>query len=107
MQTISDTLTEIQTNLFARADKMRHDHTETIDSLDDFKAFFTPENADKPEAHGGFALSHWVEDPEVDELLKKMKITIRCLPLDGETEAGACIFSGKPSQGRAVFAKAY
>jgi prolyl-tRNA synthetase len=43
----------------------------------------------------------------VDELLKKHKVTIRCIPLDRAAEEGKCIFTGKPSKRRAVFAKAY
>ena len=66
-----------------------------------------PKDADKPEIHGGFALCHWSEDPAVDELLKDLKVTIRCIPLDAAEEPGRCIFTGKPSPRRVVFAKAY
>jgi len=104
---ITDRLTEIQSDLFSKADQLRRDNTKTIDSLDDFQSYFTPSNPDQPEIHGGFSLCHWCEDPAVDELLKKLKVTIRCLPLDQEKEPGACVFTGQPSQGRAVFAKAY
>jgi prolyl-tRNA synthetase len=104
---ITDRLTEIQSDLFSKADQLRRDNTKTIDSLDDFQSYFTPSNPDQPEIHGGFSLCHWCEDPAVDELLKKLKVTIRCLPLDQEKEPGVCVFTGQPSQGRAVFAKAY
>ncbi len=86
---------------------MQQQHTRPIDSLTDFRDFFTPRNSDKPEIHGGFALCHWHEDAPVEDLLKELKVTIRCLPLDGEEEPGRCLFSGKPSSRRAVFAKAY
>ena len=104
---ISDLLGEIQTNLHERAKKMREDNTVQIDKLDDFKDYFTPKDNKRPEIHGGFAWCHYVEGPEVEEVLKDLKVTIRCLPQEGADDAGTCIFSGKPSKQRAVFAKAY
>ena len=109
VENIATILSEIQDALFARADAMRKEHTREIDALDDFRAFFTPRNVDMPEIHGGFAICHWTESPEMDEILKELKVTIRCVPLDevDRPTAGTCIFTGKPSQGRAVFAKSY
>jgi prolyl-tRNA synthetase len=104
---ISDTLEEIQNGLFGRALQLRKDNTCTIDTLDEFRDYFTPKNAEKPELHGGFAMCHWCEDPAMDEVLKDLKVTIRCVPLEGDGETGTCLFTGKPSSGRAVFAKAY
>ena len=106
---IGTTLREIQDGLFGRADTMRKDHTHDIDNVDDFRAFFTPQDTDKPEIHGGFAVCHWSEEPDVERLLSDLKVTIRCVPLDEakEPKSGTCIFTGKPSRGRAVFAKAY
>jgi prolyl-tRNA synthetase len=105
--TIDQRLTEIQNNLFARALKLREENTRTIDTQDDFLAYFTPKNADNPEIHGGFALCHFAEGPELDDFLKKHKVTIRCIPLDAPQESGRCFFTGKPSARRALFAKAY
>ena len=105
--TVAELLTEIQNNLFERALRLRKENTRSIDNLEEFKAYFTPKDADNPEIHGGFALCHWAEDPAVDELLKELKVTIRCVPLEGAEEPGRCIFTGKPSRRRAVFAKAY
>jgi prolyl-tRNA synthetase len=105
--TISQLLDEIQSNLFHRALKLREDNTVTIDSLADFQAYFTPKNEERPEIHGGFALCHFSDDPAVDRLLKEMKVTIRCIPLQGEKEPGRCVISGQASTQRAVFAKAY
>ena len=68
-----------------------------IDSLKEFEAFFTPKNEEQPEIHGGLAYCHFVESPEMDEKLKELKVTIRCVPLDGEDEPGKCIFTGQPS----------
>ena len=100
-------LDEIQDGLYQQALRLREDATRRIDSLDEFREFFTPQNAEKPEIHGGLAYCHWCEDPQVDEILKDMKVTIRCIPLEGEREPGKCIFTGQPSARRAVFAKAY
>ncbi len=107
VETVADILTDIQNTLYQRALRLREENTRPIDNLDDFKAYFTPKDADKPEIHGGFAMCHWSEDPAVHELLKDLKVTIRCLPLDAPEEPGRCIFTGKPSTRRAVFAKAY
>jgi prolyl-tRNA synthetase len=106
--TICTLLGDIQSNLFNRALKLREDNTRNIDNLDDFRAYFTAKDEKNPEIHGGFANCHWDEDnPEVLKILKEMKVTIRCIPIDQEEEAGTCIFTGNPSKRRAVFAKAY
>ncbi len=107
IETAPQLLKEIQDSLFQRALKIREDNTCTIDSLDEFKAYFTPKNEAKPEIHAGFAYCHWSEDPAMHELLKELKVTIRCVPLSGQQEPGKCIFTGKPSTKRAIFAKAY
>jgi prolyl-tRNA synthetase len=101
------TLDEIQHALLARACKLREEATQRIDKLSEFEAYFTPKNADEPEIHGGLAYSHFVESPEMDEKLKALKVTVRCLPLNGDDQPGKCIFTGQPSQRRGVFAKAY
>jgi len=105
--TVSETLASIQSNLYDRATAFRDEHTRNVDSLEDFRAMFTPKNAKKPEIHGGFALAHWTESEEAKAELKKLKVTARCIPHEGEAEPGTCIFSGKPSERRVVFAKAY
>ena len=108
VSSVGTILDEMQTGLFEKAKQMRSDNTKSIDNIDDFRSYFTPKskNQNKPEIHGGFALCHWNECPEVQEELKKLKVTIRCVPFD-ENEPGTCIFTGKPSKSRAVFAKAY
>jgi prolyl-tRNA synthetase len=107
IETIAPLLDEIQSQLYDRALVLRQHNTQVIDSLADFRDYFTAQNAEKPEIHGGFALCHWQEDPQVDEVLKQLKVTIRCLPLDGAQEPGKCLFTGRPSPRRALFAKAY
>jgi prolyl-tRNA synthetase len=104
---IAKTLGEIQQALFDRAAKFRQDATVRIDSLKEFEAFFTPKDEERPEIHGGLAYCHFVESSEMDEKLKALKVTIRCIPLDAQDEPGKCIFTGQPANRRGVFAKAY
>jgi prolyl-tRNA synthetase len=104
---VDSLLGEIQAGLLAAARRLRDEHTRDIDSLDEFRAFFTPENEEKPEIHGGFARCHWHQSETLDEILKDLKVTIRCVPLESPDEPGTCIFTGKPSRRRAIFAKAY
>jgi len=100
-------LDEIQQNLFDRALELRESVIRWIDDLAEFEAFFTPQNPEKPEIHGGLAMCHFADVPEIEETLKRLKTTIRCVPLQGEDEDGKCIFTGRPSKRRGVFAKAY
>ncbi len=105
---LNDILDDIQKNLFERALEFRNKHTVQIDSKDAFLDFYSPENPEKPEIHGGFALSHWCGDDPCESTIKEdLKVTIRCIPFDTKTEAGKCIWCGKPSHKRVVFAKAY
>jgi len=108
VQTLTEQLDEIQQALLDRARAFRQQHSVRIDSKEAFYDFFTPENREKPEIHGGFALCHWSGDPEVEDQVKQdLQVTIRCIPSDAPTEQGTCPFSGKPSPRRVVFAKAY
>lgn len=105
-------LAEIQTTLFERALAFREAHTRRIDDVKSFEAFFTPQNPEAPEIHGGFALSYWCGSERCETKIKEdLGVTIRCLPLEGEMERerapGRCIRCGAASQERVVFAKAY
>ena len=91
---------EIQANLFERAAGYRAEKTHVVNSWDEF--------LDVINVKEGFALAHWDGSGETEEKIKELtKATIRCIPLDQEAEAGNCVLTGKPSQGRVVFAKAY
>jgi len=104
------TLQSIQDTLFARAKDLREQHSRTIDSKDEFYAWFTaprvPENAPTP-IHGGFALTHFNGDVKLEQRIKNdLGVTVRCIPLE-KSEPGTCPFTGEPSPQRVVWAKAY
>ena len=93
-------LNQIQEGIYMKALKYREEKTYVVDTWDDFK--------EKLEAEGGFVWAHWDGTSETEEKIKEeTKATIRCIPLERETEEGKCVYTGKPSKGRVVFAKAY
>jgi len=104
-------LDEIQQALYDQALAFRDTHTRDIDSQEEFYAFFTPRNEEKPEIHGGFARTHWNGSPEVEEQIKNdLKVTIRCIPQETDARkkvSGTCPFSGEPSPQRVIWAKSY
>lgn len=100
-------LEDMQNSLFKKALQLRQENTKNIDNWDDFVSYFTAKNENKPEIHGGFAMSHWSAGDDVQKKLKDLKVTARCIPLDGPEEKGTCIFSGRPSNKRVIFAKSY
>jgi prolyl-tRNA synthetase len=106
--TVAKQLAEIQQNLYTRALAFRKENTREIDSKDEFYAFFTPKNDEKPEIHGGFALTHFAGDAAVEAKIKEdLNVTVRSIPFDSEHKSGTCIFTGSPSTKRLVFAKSY
>jgi prolyl-tRNA synthetase len=105
---IGERLEEIHESLYQRARAFRNEHIKRIDNTDDFISFFTPENSEKPEIHGGFALCHWDGTAETEAAIsEQLNVSIRCIPLDAQEEEGRCIFSGRPSARRVIFAKSY
>ena len=107
---IAATLQSIQDALFARAQTYREQNTHRIDSKEEFYRFFTSpaveENAPTP-IHGGFALTHFSGDVELERQIKDdLSVTVRCMPLE-KSEPGTCPFTGKPSAQRVIWAKAY
>jgi prolyl-tRNA synthetase len=106
--TVTGILDDIQSNLFQRASALLNTHTHKIDNRSEFYEFFTPQNPEKPEIHGGFSKSHWCGSAACEATIKEeLTVTIRCIPLDEENEAGQCICCNAPSQKRVIFAKAY
>jgi prolyl-tRNA synthetase len=93
-------LKQMQTDLFERARKFRDANSHEVNSYDEFKQ--------KIEEPGGFLWAHWDGTRETeDRVAAETKATIRCIPFDRPKETGKCMVTGKPSQGRVVFAKAY
>jgi len=92
-------LNEIQENLFKAALKRREESTQQVDTLEQFKQALEK---------GGFVSAHWDGTPETEQKIKEeTKATIRCIPLNNKKENGKCIFTGKPSEQRVLFAIAY
>jgi prolyl-tRNA synthetase len=97
---IAGLMDEIQKNIFDKALARRDEMTTRVDTWDEFVQTL--------DEKGGFILAHWDGTPETEEAIKDAtKATIRCIPLDAPTEEGKCIFSGKPSHRRVLFARAY
>jgi prolyl-tRNA synthetase len=93
-------LDDIQQNIFNRALKFRDEHITQVESYEELKKVLD----DK----GGFASAHWDGTPETEASIKEeIKATIRCIPLDAKEESGKCVYSGKPSNRRVLFARAY
>jgi prolyl-tRNA synthetase len=97
---IENLLTDIQNNLFQKALDYRTEHTTEVNNFEDFKTVL--------EEKGGFLSAHWDGTEETEDKIKELtKATIRCIPNDAVEEEGVCVFSGKPSTKRVLFAKAY
>ena len=82
VETVDQQLADMQQALYDKALKFREDHTVKIDSLDDFRAYFTAKDTQSQEIHGGFAWCHWSESEEMEAILKELKVTPRCIPLN-------------------------
>ncbi len=93
-------LEEIQTNIYNKALNFREENTFYIDKWDDFLKVL--------DNQGGFIMAHWDGTAETEEKIKEeTKATIRCIPIDSPEEQGKCIYSGKPSNRRVLFARSY
>jgi prolyl-tRNA synthetase len=97
---VEQLLGDIQSNLFNRAKAYRDSHITEVNTFDQFKEVL--------ENKGGFLSCHWDGTSETEEKIKEAtKATIRCIPIDAKDEEGVCVYSGKPSSRRVIFAKAY
>lgn len=100
VQHVSDLLQEIQHNMFNKAKTYRDAHITIVDSWQEFE--------DVLDQKGGFVSAHWDGTAETEEAIKeKTKATIRCIPLNNSMEEGKCVLTGKPSNQRVLFARAY
>jgi prolyl-tRNA synthetase len=97
---IGGLLEEIQHGIYQKAFDFRKENTTEVNSWEEFKQVL--------EEKAGFLSAHWDGTPETEDKIKELtKATIRCIPLDQVPEQGVCVYSGKPSSGRVLFAKAY
>jgi len=97
---LSNLLEEIQLNLFNRALTFRNENIRTANTWDEFVKLL--------DGKGGFISAHWDGTTDTEEKIKELtKATIRCIPLNNKKEEGKCILTGKPSEQRVLFARAY
>ena len=100
VERIEGLMSEIQQNIFSMALAYRESMITRVDTWEEFK-----EVLDKK---GGFVLAHWDGTVETEVAIKDAtKATIRCIPFDAPDEEGTCVFSGKPSHRRVLFARSY
>jgi prolyl-tRNA synthetase len=98
-KTVVSILDKMQQSLFLKAKSFQEKNTFIVN---DFSEFQEKVNL------GGFVLAHWDGTSETEDEIKKLtKATIRCVPFSSEKEAGQCVFTGKPSSQRVIFAKSY
>jgi prolyl-tRNA synthetase len=97
---ITALLEDIQNNIFRKASEFKKENTRHVDTWNDFVNVLDNE--------GGFIMAHWDGNPETEEKIKEeTKATIRCIPFDSPEEEGKCIYTGKPSKRRVLFARSY
>jgi prolyl-tRNA synthetase len=100
IEDVKNLLSDIQSELFNKALEFRKQSSTEVNSYEEFKSVL--------EEKGGFIYAHWDGTSETEQKIKEeTKATIRCIPLDQKKEEGRCVYSGKPSSQRVVFAKAY
>jgi prolyl-tRNA synthetase len=97
---IAQLLNEIQENIYSKAETFRNEHITEANSYEEFKELL--------DGKAGFIAAHWDGTPETEQKIKEeTKATIRCIPLNNKQEEGVCIYSGKTSSQRVLFARAY
>jgi len=97
---VKNELADMQKVLFEKAKNFRSQRTTRVDDFETFKKII--------EEKGGFISAHWDGTEATEEAIKnETKATIRCIPMESSSEEGICVYSGKPSSQRVLFAKAY
>jgi prolyl-tRNA synthetase len=93
-------LSEIQQNMFNKALAYREEHITPAESKAEFEKLL--------DEKGGFISAHWDGTEETEAAIKEQtKATVRCIPIKNQLEDGKCIWTGKPSIQRVLFARAY
>jgi len=97
---IAKLLVDIQKSIFNKSLEFRDNNTYKVDTWDEFR--------DSIKSKGGFIKAHWDGTAETEEKIKnETKASIRVIPFDNNEEEGKCVYSGKPSKRRVIFARAY
>ena len=100
VEIVRQLMTDIQENIYNKALNYRDQNSHTVDTYEEFREII--------DGKGGFVYAHWDGTTETELKIKEeTKATIRCIPLDSPEEQGKCIYTGKPSKQRVLFAKAY
>lgn len=97
---VNTLLNDIQVNIYNKALKFRAENTYSVDNWKEFCEIL--------DNQGGFIMAHWDGTTETEEKIKEeTKATIRCIPFETREEEGKCVYSGKPSKRRVLFARSY
>ena len=104
-------LENIQKEMFAKAKTRLDTNIRTdITTPEDFARYFGQSNTWIEEGSTGkvaFVRGKWCADPQTEEILKAMKITIRCIPFDQSHTEGICLLTGKPATTDVIYARSY
>ena len=101
---IATLLEEMQQTLFLQAKEFQQQHSTEINSLQELNHYFKEDNDNTVT---GFVYCYAVDEPEIDQYLKPLKISARCIPLQQDHAEGQCIFTGKKTKQKIIFARAY
>ncbi|MGA0845427.1 MAG: aminoacyl--tRNA ligase-related protein, partial [Luteolibacter sp.] len=101
---VVEVLDEIHCSLLDRATRFRDQSITPCSSLDEFEAHWAKENP-------GWLLTPWAgSNEQEEELSKKHKITIRCIPLDSVNlphGGDKCFLTAQSTQCRALWGRSY
>ncbi len=111
VKNIGKRLEEIQQQMFDTAKKMLDDNTrEDIKTPEEFRAYFAKQNVfleAGSKDNVAFVKGKWCGCPNAEEILKEMKITIRCIPFEQSGTQGVCLLSGKPATTDVIYSRSY
>ena len=109
--TVSERLEFLQHEMFKRAKERLEQNIRTdIKTPEEFAAYFANGNEwieDGKHGKVAFVRGKWCADPATEELLKAMKITIRCIPFDQSGTTGKCLLTGKDATLDVIYARSY
>ena len=112
VRTVAERLEKLQKEMFAKARARLEKNVRTdIKTKKEFEEYFANSNVWIEEGKAGkvaFVRGKWSGDPNSEELLKAMKITIRCIPFDQSGTKGECLLTGKQdAEIDVIYARSY